>query len=263
MNLSRVTAPTAEPLHLEHVKHALRIDTNDDDAFLPGLIAAARVTAEASRGESFVVGTWDFKMDDFPDDEIIIPRVPLISITSITYVDTSGETQTVATTVYTAQTGTKPGSVRLKYQQAWPVVRSQPNAVTVRFVAGYLTYISDVANTTDIITVDGRTLSNGDKVRLWNSGGSERSLPGGLAESTDYYVVSASGSTLKLSATSGGTEVDLESSGIGSHFLGYELLPETVVQGMLMFVTSEYEHCDESHKASSRLLNIDRTWVLK
>lgn len=77
----------------------------------------------------------------------------------------------------------------------------------------------DVAFTADastnVITAAGHGRVNGDKLRVSSAG----TLPGGLSSSTDYYVIEMSGSTFKLSETSGGGAVDITSAGSGAHTL--------------------------------------------
>jgi hypothetical protein len=86
--------------------------------------------------------------------------------------------------------------------------------VTVTCVIGHMTPFT-VANATNICTAKGRTFTDGDRVRVMNSGGA---LPAGLAKETDYYVRDVSGSTFKLAATSGGTAIDITDDGQGTHF---------------------------------------------
>lgn len=69
---------------------------------------------------------------------------------------------------------------------------------------------------TNLITAAGHARINGDKVRV----SSTTTLPGGLSANTDYFVISMSGNTFKLSLTSGGTEIDITSTGTGTHTLG-------------------------------------------
>lgn len=142
MSLTLVTAPTAEPVTLEEVKLHLRVDADDEDDLITGLITAAREYAEAVTQRAIPQQTWDLQADAFTcADEFYLPKAPCVSVTSITYLDTDGASQTLATTVYGTDLPTGPdaraGRIYLKYQQVWPQTRDIPNAVTVRFVAGY------------------------------------------------------------------------------------------------------------------------------
>lgn len=62
-----------------------------------------------------------------------------------------------------------------------------------------------------VFTASGSSYANGNPVQL--TGGS---LPTGFTAGTTYYVVSASGTTFELSATSGGTAINSTSTGSGT-----------------------------------------------
>jgi hypothetical protein len=69
------------------------------------------------------------------------------------------------------------------------------------------------AATTDVITSNSHGLKNGDPLVLTTSG----SLPGGLSTGTVYYVRDATTNTFKLSVTKDGPEIDITSTGSGTH----------------------------------------------
>ena len=69
------------------------------------------------------------------------------------------------------------------------------------------------AATTDIITSNAHGLSEGDCI--WVS--SATTLPAGLSASTNYYVRDVTTNTFKVSATPGGTAVDITDTGTGVH----------------------------------------------
>lgn len=137
--LTCTTAPEQEPVSLEDAKEHLRVEGEDEDALIAMKLAAARSELEETIRRAIITQTWRLKLDAFPDGagDILLPRPPLQSVTSITYVDADGATQTLATSVYEAQADEEPARVTLKYGQNWPAVRDQPNAVTVTFEAGY------------------------------------------------------------------------------------------------------------------------------
>lgn len=142
MTLSLVTAPTAEPVALADVKLHLRVDATAENDLIAGLNTSARDYVESFTRRAIPRQTWDYKLGAFPaGDEFYLPKAPCISVTSITYLDTDGASQTLATTVYDTDLPTGPmaraGRIYLKYNQVWPQTRDIPNAVTVRFVAGY------------------------------------------------------------------------------------------------------------------------------
>lgn len=69
-------------------------------------------------------------------------------------------------------------------------------------------------DSTDVITANGHGLVDGNKVMVSNSGGG---LPGGLTTNTVYYVISSTTNTFQLSATEGGSAINMSSAGTGTH----------------------------------------------
>jgi hypothetical protein len=65
---------------------------------------------------------------------------------------------------------------------------------------------------TDVLNATSHGLSDGDRLRLLTTG----TAPGGLS-ARNYYVVSSTTYTFKVSLTSGGAAVDITSTGSGTH----------------------------------------------
>ena len=135
--LKRTVDPTVEPVTLTEVKsHANYEDTDKDSDFTVWMAAARELTEERTQ-RAFLTQTWVLNLDCFPDDVIELRVCPVSSVTSVTYLDTAGATQTLATSVYTVDLRNEPARITLKYGQTWPSTYAQANAVTVTFVAGY------------------------------------------------------------------------------------------------------------------------------
>jgi uncharacterized phiE125 gp8 family phage protein len=140
MSLVQTIAPENEPITLEEAKAHCNIESDfvEDDDLIEGYIAAARESCEAKTGRQLVPATYALRLSGFPcGDTIELPKPPLVSVSGITYVDGDGEVQTLSTDVYEHDPYTTPGRVVLKYGENWPTTRSQRNAVTITFVAGY------------------------------------------------------------------------------------------------------------------------------
>ncbi len=153
--LERTVAPASEPVSVAQAKAWCRVDSSDDDDLFADLIEEARVYCEDYLHQSLLTQTWRLTFDSWPwhwgmtprwwraggtvwsGTEVIIPRPPLQSVTSITYVDTAGATQTLSNTLYSVDARGMPGRITPAYGQIWPVTRAQINAVTVTFAAGY------------------------------------------------------------------------------------------------------------------------------
>lgn len=135
-----VTPPTVEPVSLDEAKEHLRVLSDDTDAEIESMIVAARQMVESGESwsleRSLITTTWRVVLDRFPKC-IELPRPPLISVSSITYVDTNGTTQTLSPSLYQVDSHNEPGRIVPAYGQVWPVTRDQINAVTVTYTAGY------------------------------------------------------------------------------------------------------------------------------
>lgn len=228
--------PAAEPVSLAEMKLHLRIDGDAENTLLAALIASARGIAEDMTNRAIVTQTRKLYLDAFPGSELLLPGPPLISVSSIQYLDVSGSLQTLATTVYDVDTDGQPGRILLGYSDSWPATQSIAKAVTITYVCGYATPFTANA-TDDKLTWLGRTPADATVIRLTNSGGE---LPAPLAAGTDYYVVSASGQTCKLALTSGGTAIDLTTAGSGTNFIG--VIPAPIIAAIKMRVGMLYEN---------------------
>jgi uncharacterized phiE125 gp8 family phage protein len=131
-----ITAPAVEPVTLAEAKAHLYVTHSDDDALIGAYIAAAREDAEHRLQRALVNQTWELALDAFPS-VIDLPMAPLVSITSIKYLDAARVEQTLDAATYYADTDAEPGEVVPKYGESWPTTYPERNAVRVRYVAGY------------------------------------------------------------------------------------------------------------------------------
>lgn len=101
------------------------------------MIAASRTYCENWTARAFVTQTWELVLDAFPTAEILIPRPPLQSVTSIKYDDGAGVEQTLGTLLYAVDSVSQPGWV-VPASSGWPTgVWDGINSVRIRYVAGY------------------------------------------------------------------------------------------------------------------------------
>lgn len=130
------TAPSIEPILPEEFKEEGRISYKDHDPALQHLITEARVWAEENElGRLLITQTVTDKFLTLVGKLEL--RFPAQSITSVSYVDTNGTTQTLASSVYELGQHLGISVCRLQYDQTWPNVRAQKDAVTIVYVAGY------------------------------------------------------------------------------------------------------------------------------
>lgn len=75
-------------------------------------------------------------------------------------------------------------------------------------------YAFTANSSSDLLSVTGHDFVNGVRVQVSNTGGS---LPGGLSAGVTYYVIGVSGNDFQLSATKGGSAINLTSNGSGTN----------------------------------------------
>lgn len=138
--LKLTTAPTTEPVTVAELGLQSRIDEVVENPLFDSYIKAAREMVETDLSRALITQTWSLKLDAFPDDAIQIRRCPLISVSSIAYLDTNGASQTLSSSVYVVNNHGEPGLVTLAYGQTWPTTYDQNGAVTITFTAGYGSY---------------------------------------------------------------------------------------------------------------------------
>jgi len=137
MTLKLFAAPGVEPITLAEAKLHLRVDHDTEDALINIFVISARQKAEHATGRAFITQTWDQVIKEFPAGDIPLGKPPVQAVTSITYVDTAGTTQTLGPASYVLDNVSVPPAVCLASGYAWPATADVPNAVCVRFVCGY------------------------------------------------------------------------------------------------------------------------------
>ena len=131
--LSIVTAPEM-PLTADEIRTHLR-DTSIDTTAAELFALTALGYAQAFTRRAISTQTWDLVLDVFPIEIIQVPLPPLQEVESMTYIDGDGVSQLWPENAYTVDTvGNR---IVPAYGTFFPVTRAVPNAVTVRFVAGY------------------------------------------------------------------------------------------------------------------------------
>lgn len=267
--LRLIAPPAAYVLSAYELKQHARIDFDDEDLLVSGYLQQAHEWLEEVSGRAIVTQTWEYSLDCFPGpyETIEIPKPPLQQVLSLQYVDDQGTTQTLATSKYQVDTSSEPGRIKPAYGECWPwTLPGRLNAVTIQFVAGSVTPFT--ANpSTDVLTAQGRTFANDDTVRLSTTDDGE--LPAGLTPATQYYVVSASGSTLQLAATQGGAAIDFTDSGSPTMFIGQA--PNWMRHAVRLLGADAYMNREETTPRDMRpipmgvrnLLWANRVWAVR
>ena len=132
-----ITPASFDPVSLEELKQQCRVDHDDEDTLIARLGAVATRHVEARTRRALLTQTWRLTLDAFPCDTIYIPRPPLIAVSSITYLDGAGDSQTLATADYRVDASRHPGRITPAYGEYWPTTLCTTNAVTITHTAGY------------------------------------------------------------------------------------------------------------------------------
>lgn len=132
-----ITAPTSEPVSVAEMKAHLRVTTSADDAYLGSLITAAREYAELQTWRALAAQTRETTADAFPSSGVLpLGLAPVVSISSVKYLDEAGSEQTLAATEYTIDTRREPGALLLAVDKAWPDTAALHSSVRVQYVCG-------------------------------------------------------------------------------------------------------------------------------
>lgn len=137
MSLTLVTAPVYEAISVDELKSHLRITHVEEDPLLYTIARTAREMVEMFTSRRLITQTWDWRLDCFPSWCLLVPNAPFASVTSISYVDANGDSQTLSASDYEVDIYDSPGRIMPAYGESWPSTREKFNAVTIRFVCGY------------------------------------------------------------------------------------------------------------------------------
>lgn len=164
-----LTPPSTEPISLTDAKAHLRVDIDDDNALILGLISSVRQQAEQICRRAFISQQWVVTLDKFPAPamnvgsanwyspqwgnspspltvllpdnrtgyEIFLSYPPLISVDSIKYIDQEGVQQTLDPASYKVDTISEPARLMPAYGKAWPATRNEINAIEITLTAGW------------------------------------------------------------------------------------------------------------------------------
>lgn len=137
MSLRVKTQPSAAVMTLAEAKSQLWVDYSDSDDLISAYINRACSAAETFMAATIMETVYVLTMDAFPST-IVLPIGPVFAsgVVAITYVDNSGDTQTLASTEYQLSPG-EVARIRPAYGKTWPSTQPQMDAVSIEFKAGY------------------------------------------------------------------------------------------------------------------------------
>lgn len=143
MGLRRSVDTVIESFKVPEAQRHLTVSPNSDDSYISSLITTSRMYLENLTRRAFQgPQTWVWTMRGFRCAELWIPRPPLVSVTSISYKDSNGTTQTLSASQYIVSNAASEfdlGRITLAYGQFWPGTYGVADDVTITFIAGYTT----------------------------------------------------------------------------------------------------------------------------
>ncbi|MEY4377962.1 MAG: hypothetical protein RJB26_2512 [Pseudomonadota bacterium] len=137
-NLSDTGATSAVITASEFKTHA-RVYHTQDDTYIATLILVATQCIEHETRRALINRSFTLQLEGFPaGGEIILPRSPLSTVSSVTYTDSAGATQTLSASNYNTYSVNGVGRVVLKSTASWPTTQGTGALdVSVNFTAGY------------------------------------------------------------------------------------------------------------------------------
>lgn len=127
------------PVSLAEAKDHLRISTDDLDTQVQATLEAATEYCETVTGRALRVShTVTQTYDDWPCNPVRLSRQPVTAISSVTYYDQDGASQTVASNNYRLIAGGDHAAV-LEFDDDFtePTLDDRLDAVTITYTAGY------------------------------------------------------------------------------------------------------------------------------
>lgn len=164
-----VIEPSGEPVTVAEVKKQISLETEEDDAFIEVLVAAARTHAEKFCNRGILQQTYELVLDAFPNRcqplyqkhncrgftssapcqgcdlyvELAHGHLATLesddAVTDVTYVDENGAEQTLDPELYSIDDVSVPGRLHRAYGIDWPATRAQWDAVRIEYVVGWAT----------------------------------------------------------------------------------------------------------------------------
>jgi len=134
----------SDPVTLAEAKAQMRVLHSNEDALIERIISAASQHVENRIGRNLVKRTVTYKREGFPQfgAPIVLPRPPVISITSVAFVDAHGDTIALSADDYVLLPG--PVEYRLGCVKTWPQAPRGRQSVTIVYESGYGAAASDV-----------------------------------------------------------------------------------------------------------------------
>ncbi|ASQ10646.1 head-tail connector protein [Sinorhizobium meliloti] len=144
----RISAPDAKPVSLVEAKGAAKVDFDDDNALIEGMIDAAISRLDGWSGvlgRCLINQEWRLSLCDWPTCRFIRLPFPDVSAATVKYFDEDNAEQTVSASLVTRLEDERGTIIRFSDDFAFPsVFDDRGDGVQVEFTAGYGENAADV-----------------------------------------------------------------------------------------------------------------------
>ena len=139
MILTTITGPAELAVSVDEAKGHSYISGTDDDLMIERMLGTAISLVETLAGAALVTQTLEARWVMWPEQEyLLLPRYPLVSVSSVKYTDSAGTEQTWSSDNYIVDVYSQPGRIWLGYGAGWPSATLRPGpSIAVRYVAGF------------------------------------------------------------------------------------------------------------------------------
>lgn len=103
--LDLVAQPATEPLSLQEVKKALRVDSSSEDKHIIGLIKASRIMAEEYLKRSLITQTWQLQYDLYAPSVVVLPKGPVQQVSFVKIISRDWSEKTLDANTYYLNAG--------------------------------------------------------------------------------------------------------------------------------------------------------------
>lgn len=139
--LTRTAAPASTPVSLTEAKAHLRVDGNDEDDLITGLIAAASGLLDGPEGmvgKALITQTWTVAAPCADGaGRFALPVPPVSVVTAISYYDSAGDVQALDVADFLLIGGTDQKWLEPDMGKSWPVTQARADAITATVTAGF------------------------------------------------------------------------------------------------------------------------------
>jgi hypothetical protein len=268
LSYRELTQPAAEPVTLLTAKNHLRVDFDDDDAYIAALITGARQYVEKHTNRAIFNRSMLLTLDYFPWPgwggttnatgysgllqwyyrglAIRLPKPATFSVESVSYIATDGETVvTIPATSYVVDLNSEPARISPRPGFTWPYQQNYlPGQVKVNFTAG--TYEQQATPEVTVISA---------------------TVPYTLTQAANLIaissVVNAAGDPVAYTNSLGTLSFDSALAGQSVTIAyTYSVCPQTIVAAILLIVGHLYEHRSENSEVALKTIPLGIEYLL-